>query len=373
MEEDHKMGWTKDGIGPALNPTARSVLSRRERSAAKMPQVAVMASGAAQMQARDEETKKYRKTQKIVVGVNGAISGAPLDLGAAGDCNVTAIEFDTSALDWYQSHLENYEATLTFCAANNPSTYYTYRFDGELFPVPADITIEGVEWYVIFALKEKLDDDTSGNVEEPQEQEVFISEQFTAATTIPSHATFWTESEFETAQGEVEREPLVALAKDTSNAQIAADDWLISWSENETDSFLGYKKDNYIKQFKIAKLVEMNTFSNWYVSFINKTLGKKVLLKLEGTNQSFAWIIPEITAEASDQWEVSIIARDEMNNATYYSNILAAARIENNFLQSLDWLIPNKEIITVSSNLFSSDDYYFMGSDGLIVTTAMED
>ena len=62
-----------------------------------------------------------------------------------------------------------------------------------------------------------------------------------------------------------------------------------------------------------------------------------------------------------------------MNNATYYSNILAAARVENNFLQSLDWLVPNKEIITVSSNLFSSDDYFFMGSDNLILTTAMED
>lgn len=366
------MGWTKDGIGPALNPTARSVLSRRERSAAKMPQVAVMTSGAAQKQTRDEETKSYRKTQKIVVGVNGTISGAPLDLGAAGDCNVTAIEFDTSALDWYQSHLENYEATLTFCTANNPSTYYTYRFDGELFPVPADITIEGVEWYVIFALKEKLDDDTSGNVEEPQEQEIFISEQFTATTTIPSHASNWTEEDFETAQSEDERESLVALTKDTSNAQMVTTDWLISWSENETDSFLGYKKDNYIKQFKIVKLVEMNTFNNWYVSFINRTLGKKVLLRLEGTSQSFAWIIPEITAEASDQWEVSVIARDEMNNATYYSNILAAARIENNFLQSLDWLVPNKEIITVSSNLFSSDDYYFMGSDGLILA-AMEE
>ena len=95
------MGWTKDGIGPALNPTARSVLSRRERSAAKKPQVAVMTFGAAQKQTRDEEeVKSYRKTQKIVVGVNGEITGAPLDLGAAGDSNVTAIEFDTSALDW---------------------------------------------------------------------------------------------------------------------------------------------------------------------------------------------------------------------------------------------------------------------------------
>lgn len=369
------MGWTKDGIGPALNPTARSVLSRRERSAAKMPQVAMMTSGAAQKQTRDEETKKYRKTQKIVVGVNGAISGAPLDLGAAGDCNVTAIEFDTSALDWYQSHLENYEATLTFCAANNPSTYYTYRFDGELFPVPADITIEGVEWYVIFALKEKLDDDTSGNVEEPQEQEIFISEQFTAATTIPSHSSYWTDEDFEAAQGEDEREQLVALAKDTSNAQMNdGDGWLIGWNDEETDSFLGYKKDTYIKQFKITKPTKMNTFGNWYVSFVNKDLSKKVLLQLvAGDTNSFAWIIPEITAEASDQWEVSIIAKDEMNNATYYSNILAAARVENNFLQSLDWLVPNKEIITVSSNLFSSDDYFFMGSDNLILTTAMED
>lgn len=61
-----------------------------------------------------------------------------------------------------------------------------------------------------------------------------------------------------------------------------------------------------------------------------------------------------------------------MNNATYYSNILAAAHVENNFLQSLDWLVPNKELITVNTNLFSSDDYYFMGSDGLILA-AMED
>ena len=89
-----------------------------------------------------------------------------------------------------------------------------------MFPVPADITIEGVEWYVIFALKEKLDDDTSGNVEEPQEQEIFISEQFTAATTIPSHSSYWTDEDFEAAQGEDEREQLVALAKDTSNAQM---------------------------------------------------------------------------------------------------------------------------------------------------------
>ena len=316
--------------------------------------------------------RQYRKIQKIIVGKNGTIEGAPLNLGAAGDNNVTAIEFDTAALDWYQSNLDNYEATLTFYNALNDQAYYTYSFDGKLFLIPSDVAVEGVTWQVIFALKEKLNDDIGGNIEEPQEQEVFISEQFEATTTIPSHATFWTDKEFEAAQGEEERESLVALAKDTSNAQVESTDWLISWGENEIDSFLGYKKDSYIKQFKIAKLAEMNTFGNWYVSFINQALDKKILLKLEGTNQSFAWIIPDITAEASDQWEVSVIARDEMNNATYYSNILAAARVENNFLQSLDWLIPNKEIITVSSNLFSNDDYYFMGSDGLILT-AMED
>ena len=366
------MGWTKDGIGPALNPTARSVLSRRERSAAKKPQVAVMTSSAAQKQTRDEEIKSYRKTQKIVVGVNGEISGAPLDLGAAGDSNVTAIEFDTSALDWYQSNLDNYEATLTFF--HGGSTYYTYAFDGKLFSVPSDITIDGVTWQVIFALKEKLDDEVGGNIEEPPTQEIFISQQFAAATTIPSHANSWTEEDFEAAQGEDEREPLVALAKDTSNAQIAdGDGWLISWDDEKTDSFLGYKKDTYIKQFKIAKSTKMNTFGNWYASFINKALSKKILFKLApGANRTFAWIIPEITAEASDKWEVSIIARDEMNNATYYSNILTAA-VENNFLQSLDWLIPNKELITVSSNLFSSDDYYFMGSDNLVLTAAMEE
>lgn len=336
-----------------------------------MPQVAEMASGAAQILAEEAETKSYRKTQKITVGVNGEISGAPLDLGAAGDSNVTAIEFDTSALDWYQSNLENYEAILTFF---HDGTYYTYSFDGKLFPVPSDITVDGVEWQVIFALKEKLDDETSGNIEEPQEQEIFISQQFTATITIPSHATYWTERDFETAQGEEEREPLVALAKDTSNAQIAdGDGWLINWNDEKTDSFLGYKKDTYIKQFKIAKLAKMNTFGNWYVSFINQSLSKKVLLKLvAGDVNSFAWIIPEITAEASDAWEVSVIAKDEANNATYYSNILTVARVENNFLQSLDWLIPNKELITVNSNLFSSDDYYFMGSDGLILA-AMED
>lgn len=148
-----------------------------------------MTSSAARIQPRDEETKSYRKTQKIVVGVNGEITGAPLDLGAVGDSNVTAIEFDTSALDWYQSNLDNYEATLTFCGESNPSTYYTYAFDGKLFLIPADITIENVKWNVIFALKEKLDDDKGGNIEEPQEQEVFISEQFAATTTIPSHAS----------------------------------------------------------------------------------------------------------------------------------------------------------------------------------------
>ena len=145
-----------------------------------------MTSSAAQKQARAEETKNYRKTQKIVVGVNGEISGAPLDLGAAGDSNVTAIEFDTSALDWYQSNLDNYEATLTFF--HGGSTYYTYAFDGKLFSVPSDITIDGVTWQVIFALKEKLDDEVGGNIEEPPTQEIFISQQFAAATTIPSHA-----------------------------------------------------------------------------------------------------------------------------------------------------------------------------------------
>ena len=177
-----------------------------------------MTSSAARIQPREEEPKSYRKTQKVIVGVNGTISGAPLDLGAAGDSNVTAIEFDTSALDWYQSNLENYEATLTFF--HSGSTYYTYSFDGKLFSVPSDITIDGVEWQVIFALKEKLEDEVSGNIDEPPQQEIFISQQFAAATTIPSHATYWNENDFETAQGEDERESLVALAKDTSNAQI---------------------------------------------------------------------------------------------------------------------------------------------------------
>lgn len=43
--------------------------------------------------------RQYRKIQKIIVGKNGTIEGAPLNLGAAGDNNVTAIEFDTAALD----------------------------------------------------------------------------------------------------------------------------------------------------------------------------------------------------------------------------------------------------------------------------------
>ena len=295
-------------------------------------------------------TISYRKIINLKVGTDGVITATdgtfPIDFGALGDVGVTKIEFDTSELLWYNSAKTNYQAILTFYnSAATPDAPLVYEFNGVDFVLPAEITNVDSVWQIIFTLKEVTDDEVAGNIENPSEQEIFVSQQFEGKVSIPNtqYEDFiddgiW----FQNAVVEDEGEPLVALAKNTN--QILIDEEK-NWVLTGADQFWGYKFDRYVKRIKLTIPDNLTFFNEWYLGVVDNNddgTSRKWLLKLN--SNYICWIIPSIT-EVATTYSVSLIGRhvvDDVVNEVLYTNIITRV-VENNFLASADWLIPNQE------------------------------
>ena len=88
--------------------------------------------------------------------------------------------------------------------------------------MPAEITNVDSVWQIIFTLKEITDDTVVGNIENPPEQEIFVSQQFEGKVSIinTQYRDFRDDVWFRNATAEDEGEPLVALAKNTNSILI---------------------------------------------------------------------------------------------------------------------------------------------------------
>ena len=68
---------------------------------------------------------------------------------------------------------------------------------------------------------------------------------------------------------------------------------------------------------------------------------------------------------------MSLIGRyliDDVIDKVLYTNVLTRI-VENNFLVSADWLIPNQESTMSQGSFLSSDDYYFVDVNNVEIIT----
>ena len=100
--------------------------------------------------------------------------------------------------------------------------------------------------------------------------------------------------------------------------------------------------------------------SNLYIIF--KTSKTKLIIKLDKNQE--AWVPPEITKDAGTV-KIGIIASD-LNERIYFTNTVNGT-INNNYLGSIDWLVPNA--FNTTANLLTSDNYYFVSMDDYIINT----
>lgn len=301
----------------------------------------------------------FRSVQTIKVGVDGDVTPNTIDLGYQGDSNVTKIIFDTSELKWNSSSSHNYNMVLTFynIAApldeNNPLVYEVEH--GE-FIVPLALTITSSPYQVILSIKENMFDNVEGNIDNPSEEEIFISSVLNTTCKVNPLIKYISNDFFESAIDSYEGLDLVALVKNKINLSILND-----MLQVDTNIF-GNKMDRYIKYISLSNLpVNTDLDDNWYIYFNNKQLSQLIKIK---TASDIIWLPAELTQYAGSI-DVTLIGNNPQNEKTIWFNIISG-QIADNFLLSPEWLIPNRG----NGNLVSSDNYYFVSSDGLTITSA---
>lgn len=306
------------------------------------------------------KTEEQYKIVNIKFSNDGISNISNIDLGQVGDSSMTQLVFDTSDLDWNKSHISDYEILLSFYNLSKPhsdTNPLVYKLEKDnTFVIPSDLT-DGSSYKVLYVLREILDDESKGNLDEPEElaeEEIFISSEMTAKTSSTNemydssiNIDFLTNITTNTEGDNIE-----ALEKDVFNLEY-------SNKLSSPDKILGNKFDRYIK------LVKLNTdnilgLTNLYVIF--KTNKNKVIIKLDKNQE--AWVPPEITKEAGSV-KVGIIASD-LTERVYFTNTINGT-INNNYLGSIDWLVPNA--FNTTANLLTSDNYYFVSIDDYIINT----
>ena len=301
----------------------------------------------------------FRSIQTIKVGADGSVTPSTIDLGYQGDSNVTKIIFDTSELVWNNSSLSNYSLALTFynTAApldeNNP---LVYEVDQGEFIVPLELTATSISYQAILSIRENMSDGVDGNIDNPSEEEIFISSVIN--TTCKANTLSWFASEdfFSSAVDPYEGLDLVALVKNKIDLSL-----LNNVLEVGTNIF-GNKMDRYIKYISLSNLPTNTDLDGcWYIYFKNTKTHKLIKIK---TASDIIWLPAELTQYAGSI-DVTLIGNNPQNEKTIWFNIISG-QIADNFLLSPEWLIPNRG----SSNLVSSDNYYFVSSDGLTITSA---
>ena len=301
----------------------------------------------------------YKKIN-IKFSNDGIANVSNIDLGQVGDSSMTQLVFDTSELEWNKSHISNYEILLSFYNSSksysntNPLVYKLG--EDNTFIVPSDLT-DGSTYKVLYALREILDDESKGNLDEPEElaeEEIFISSEMTAkiSSTNEMYDPSINVDFLVNITTNTEGDNIEALEKDVFNLEY-------SNKLSTPDKILGNKFDSYIKLVKL-NVDNILGLSNLYVIF--KTSKTKLIIKLDKNQE--AWVPPEITKDAGSV-KIGIIASD-LKERIYFTNTVNGT-INNNYLGSIDWLVPNA--FNTTANLLTQDDYYFVSIDDYIINT----
>lgn len=301
----------------------------------------------------------YKKVN-IKFSNDGMADVSNIDLGQVGDSSMTQLVFDTSELEWNKSHISNYEILLSFYNSSksysntNPLVYKLG--EDNTFIVPSDLT-DRSSYKVLYVLREILDDESKGNLDEPEElaeEEIFISSEMTAKTSSTNEMydpSINVDFLFNITTN-TEGDNIEALEKDVFNLEY-------SNKLSTPDKILGNKFDSYIKLVKL-NVDNILGLSNLYVIF--KTSKTKLIIKLDKNQE--AWVPPEITKDAGTV-KIGIIASD-LKERIYFTNTVNGT-INNNYLGSIDWLVPNA--FNTTANLLTQDDYYFVSIDDYIINT----
>lgn len=303
----------------------------------------------------------FRSVQTVKIDADGSVTPNIIDLGYQGDGNITKIIFDVSELKWHNSTSRNYNIALTFFDSKAPLTennpmIYDVDIDNT-FVVPQELTLSATAYQVILSIRENSFDDVSGNIDNPPNDEIFISSVFNARCLANSLAPMITDDYFfESAEESYqEHEELIALVKNKlelsiSNNQLAID-----------TNIFGNKMDKYIKYIKLKGLpTNTDLDSGWYILFNNSSIYKLIKIK---SALDIIWIPQEFTMQAGNV-SVTLIGYNSKKEKTLCFNTVSG-QIVDNFLQSSEWLIPNR-----GGNLVSADNYYLISSDGLTITSA---
>ena len=308
----------------------------------------------------DIKKKKEEQFSKIItikLSDDGISNISNIDLGQVGDNRMTKIIFDISQLKWNQSSINNYKALLSFFdsskekSENNPKVY---EIDNNEFIVPSELTT-GVNYKVLYALRENLRDKVEGNLEEPQEEEIFISSEMNAKTTKLNE--MWDPAinlDFlSSITTNTQDKEIIALEKNVFNLSFNS----FNNSLSTSDDILGNKFDRYIK---LVKLDAKNIYglNNLYVIF--KYQKGREIIKLDKNNQ--CWVPVNVTKQAGNV-NISIIATDLIDKI-YFTNKVSS-KVNNNFLNNVEWLIPNTS--TANSNFITIDNYYLVTSDSYVL------
>lgn len=310
-------------------------------------------------------TPKIEDTQYKIINIkfsnDGIANISNIDLGQVGDSSMTQLVFDTTELDWNKSNITDYDTLLSFFNSSKPhsdTNPLVYKLEKDnTFVIPSDLT-DGSSYKVLYVLREVLDDDTKGNLDEPEElakEEIFISSEMTAKTSStnemydPSiNIDFLSNIKTNTEGDEIE-----ALEKDVFNLNYEGSKIITS------DKVLGNKFDNYIK---LVKLNVNNILGLTDLFVIFKRNNDKIIIRLDKNQE--AWVPPEITKQQG-QVKIGIIASD-LTERVYFTNTVNGT-INNNYLGSIDWLVPNA--FNTTASLLTSDNYYFVSIDDYIINT----
>lgn len=293
------------------------------------------------------EDSIYRDVIDIKVNCNGTVEPSTINIGNRYESNVVKLKFDTSALKWFDSTKDQYQALITFIGAKN-QIYYTYEFDGEDFSIPDEVLSSTSDTLTcVITFREKLGDTQDGNITDNEDiyQETLTTAPITCAINTAIHNSITIDDLASVTAVEDNLDSLSKCQIDVS--QLVKNQFTVS------DKIIGTTLDNYIRFFSFAE--ECLGLSNYYIYIENSKKRQIGLIKFNSNGH--AWISNDITFYTGDV-QVNFIASDLLNRV-YISNPIMCSIVDNKLNTSM--LEPNHSLELFL--LYSADGYWLAGSD----------
>lgn len=264
------------------------------------------------------------RTVDVVINNDGTVNlNKPLNLGYKGDNKATYIRVNLDNLNFgslTQAAIENqYIPYLNFQSANGFHKSYPSE-EANLFFIDSEITNQvdnqAVTFLISFALVERTDDNTSGNVEgenADQYKEIFVSQTFTGVV-MPNGLTTG-EEDFELIDSE--EAPLVI----TSQTPVALHKPAIqlTWDGVKlipSTSVIGFVGDRLITPIHLQNFPKENNGNNGLITVFFSNKNYKCKAEFEDIRDLKFWLPYEITSYAIGN-EEQIVINNEKENSWY--------------------------------------------------------